>query len=233
MRILCLTHAPFEGPARIEAWAQMRGHSFQVVRADLTTSLPEPALNDFVAVMGGPMSVNDSHTWLRQEAEFLERVLARDKLVLGVCLGAQVLAKILGARVYPSGTKEIGWWPVRRTQTDGSWPLPASFTPLHWHGETFDLPPGATQLAESDAIANQAFSVGKKVLALQFHVEATPESVQAIVEGAGSDIDVGRWQQSAELIVEQRLEHCKALESTCYATLDWLIAAGAPPVSRG
>jgi GMP synthase-like glutamine amidotransferase len=98
---------------------------------------------------------------------------------------------------------------------------------LHWHGETFDLPSGAVRLAESDAIVNQAFTMNRHVMGLQFHVEATPESVAAIVAGAGADIDDGNWQQPAEQILGESQARCNALEMACYTALDWLVAKAA------
>ena len=226
MRVLCLTHIAFEGPGRIAAWVNARGHSLNVMRADLAGAFPDVELTDMVVAMGGPMSANDSLTWLRNEIAFLEQALRAQKPVLGVCLGAQLLARIFGARVYAAGTKEIGWWPVRSAEakTGSMPPLPPIFRPLHWHGETFDLPSGAVRLAESDAIANQAFTLNRHVMGLQFHLEATPESVADIVKGAGTDIDGGNWQQPAEQIIRESPARCDALEMACYTALDWLVA---------
>ncbi len=225
MKVLCLTHVAYEGPARIAAWVKARGHQLSVIRADLADSLPNPEFIDLVVVMGGPMSANDSLAWLNRETTFLEQVLRFNRPMLGVCLGAQLFAKIFGARIYPAATKEIGWWPVRRVpkDSDKNLPLPAIFAPLHWHGETFDLPSGAIRWAESDAIFNQAFSINKHVVGLQFHIEATPDSVATIVAGAQADIDGGIWQQPATEIIDQRFERCAALEFPCYTVLDWLV----------
>jgi len=225
MRIVCLTHVSFEGPARIESWAKLRGHKLRTVRADLE-SLPAPSSADMLIVMGGPMSVNDELDWLRDEALLVETYLRTKRPILGVCLGAQMLAKVLGARVYPSGVKEIGWWNVecRELEPALSPPLPRGFIPLHWHGETFDLPQGAERLARSEAVENQAFLANRNAVGLQFHIEATPRSVEELVAGAGKDIDSGRWQQSAETILAERFARADALESTCFGVLDWLIA---------
>lgn len=132
-------------------------------------------------VMGGPMSVNDPLSWLRLEERFLARAISGGVPVLGVCLGAQLLAKCLGARVYPMGHKEIGWYPVRFTEAALDDPLfqglPCEETLFHWHGETFDLPAGSHRLAGSDLCANQAFRFGSVLYGLQFHPEVTPEII--------------------------------------------------------
>jgi GMP synthase-like glutamine amidotransferase len=137
--------------------------------------------------------------------------IAADKTVLGICLGAQIIAKALGARVYRGSAKEIGWFPVQRT---GSHPffdgLPDSFTPLHWHGDTFDLPHGAKLLAKSKIIATQAFAVGHRVLGLQFHMEATEESVRALLKSAAHEIGHGVFEQQPGTILAS-LTQCASL----------------------
>jgi GMP synthase-like glutamine amidotransferase len=225
MQVLCLTHVTFEGPARIASWAINRGHRLSVARSDQIEAWPDPELVDLLVVMGGPMSANDALAWMRRETLFLEQAMRLKKPVLGVCLGAQLLAKIHGARVYRALQGEIGWWPVRSVQlNDLSAPcLPRSFIPLHWHGETFDLPRGSIHLAETDSVPNQAFLLDEQVVGLQFHIEATPESVAAIVEGARADLTGASGQQSVENIVGQCEVQCEALESPCYALLDWLV----------
>ena len=170
MRIAVLQHVPFEGPAAIADWAAARGD--QIAVAHLYRGDPLPALADFdmLAVMGGPMSANDEakFAWLAPEIALVREAIGAGKIVLGVCLGAQIIAKSLGAKVYAAGQKEIGWFEVKRTEAahpifDG---LPAAFPVFHWHGETFDLPAGAVRLAETASTPNQAFGINARVLGL-------------------------------------------------------------------
>jgi GMP synthase-like glutamine amidotransferase len=164
--------------------------------------------------MGGPMSANDEAElgWLRPEIALVREAIAADKTVLGICLGAQIIAKALGARVYPGSGKEIGWFPVQREA--GSHPffdgLPDSFTPLHWHGETIDLPHGARLLAKSKITETQASAVGQRVLGLQFHMEATEESVRALLKGAAHEIGHGVFEQQPGTILAS-LGQCASL----------------------
>lgn len=129
------------------------------------------------------MSVNDSLPWLRREESYLRRAISSGVPVLGVCLGAQLLAKTLGAKVSPMAHKEIGWYPVRWTaagQTDPLFQgLPDEETFFHWHGENFSIPVGAQRLAESDLCANQGFRAGSNLYGLQFHPEVNPEMIAA------------------------------------------------------
>jgi GMP synthase-like glutamine amidotransferase len=166
-------------------------------------ALPAPADFDRLVVMGGPMSVGDTeaYPWLTDELESIADAIAAGKSVVGVCLGAQLIAAALGARVNPNAHKEIGWFPVRLTEQakalDLCDRLPAEQTVFHWHGDTFDLPPRAVHLAESEACANQAFLFDGRVLGLQFHLESTPASVAAICEHCADEIVPGRWVQTA------------------------------------
>lgn len=226
MNIICLTHVDFEGPARLEGWANERGHHLEVLRMDqMPDKVPNADAVQALAIMGGPMSVNDHDEWLLREAKFIEQVLKSDTPVLGVCLGAQMLARIYGARVYAASHKEIGWWPVFGCidTPKSTVKLPDSFVALHWHGETFDLPSGAVQLASSEAVANQAFQLGSRVLGLQFHIEATPESVSAILSGCAHELAAkGRWVQTAGEISASSQAHCGALAPLVYSVLDQL-----------
>jgi GMP synthase (glutamine-hydrolysing) len=161
----------------------LRGIEWRYV--DLWTSPEDPAVDQAQAlvVMGGPMSVNDPLPWLRQEERYLVRAISSGVPVLGVCLGAQLLAKCLGARVYPMGHKEIGWHPVRFTEAGLTDPLlqglASEETLFHWHGETFELPADCQRLAGSDLCANQGFRSGSSLYGLQFHPEVTPQIIES------------------------------------------------------
>jgi len=224
MKALCITHVPFEGPARIGDWARERGHELCVVRSDLK-ELPS-SLDEYggVVVMGGPMSANDEYRWLANEMALLESALRRDMPLLGVCLGAQLLAKVLGAKVLRAAHKEIGWWPIHSSADahGQDLALPAGLVPFHWHGETFELPIGARRLGSSIAIENQAFLFQRRVLGLQFHVEASEESVRALVQEASDDITEGPWVQSAAAMLADSRARCTSLAPECYSVLDEL-----------
>lgn len=201
MRLHVIQHVEFEGPAGIADWARERGHDLAVTRPDAGQPLPGPDGYDWLVVMGGPMSANDPLPWLAAEKRLIEGALESGKLVLGVCLGAQLLASALGAPVYRAVEKEIGWLPVRRSPGAGGSAffegLPERFTAYHWHGEMFDLPAGAVRLAETETCPNQAFEYGGRALGLQFHLEATEASVRGMTAHCGADIGGGAFEQPA------------------------------------
>lgn len=161
-----------------------------------------PRINDLdlLIIMGGPMSANDESTlpWLRAEKVFIRDAVESGVSVLGVCLGAQLIASALGARVWRNPQKEIGWFPVEGvTAEHNAFSFPKELAVFHWHGETFDLPRGAVQLAKTIACENQAFQIGRKVIGLQFHLEATPETVGDILDNCGSELAPGPYIQTA------------------------------------
>jgi GMP synthase-like glutamine amidotransferase len=178
-----------------------------------------------LTIMGGPMSVNDEARlpWLSPELALTCDAIAAKKTVLGICLGAQMIAKASGSRVYRGAEKEIGWFTVQRLAASGTVfdGLPDRFIPLHWHGETFDLPNGAQRLAETDVVPNQAFAIGSHVLGLQFHLEATPESVLELVGHAAHEIGDGPFEQHPEAI-RAGTAHCAALQPLLLQVLDRL-----------
>jgi GMP synthase (glutamine-hydrolysing) len=233
MRMAVLQHVPFEGPAAIAEWAAGRGVPLSVYHVYRGGGLPTLDSFDMLTVMGGPMSVNDTATlpWLAPEIDLVRASIEGGKTVLGVCLGSQMIAKALGAPVYPAKVKEIGWFPVSRVAGEGAATLfsalPQTFTPFHWHGETFDLPPGALRLAETPHVPNQAFQIGAHVLGLQFHMEATPESVADLAKNCADEIGTGPFEQPANQILAQR-DQCDAIRPMLDTVLDALTGLRAP-----
>lgn len=203
MKVRVFQHAPFEDLGSIRFWLDERGAEISYTRFFAGDSAPVLGDCDMLIAMGGPMSVNDEADWLwlKDEKLAVRDAIARDVPVLGVCLGAQLIASALGARVYPNAVKEIGWFPIRATaHSESSFSFPSECTVFHWHGETFDLPEGATPLARSEACELQAFQVKRNVIGLQFHPEMTPDSALAMVENCRSELVPGRYVQSeAEL----------------------------------
>lgn len=209
LRIQIFHHVAFEGLGSMEPWLKSRGHVLSQVSwyrdgaAQAAASGPEA---DWIIVMGGPMGVHDDAelVWLREEKRALEAALKRGAAVLGVCLGAQLLAHVLGAEVAPNREKEIGWFPVGLSpEAQGTWlgrVFPPRFTPFHWHGDTFAIPRGAVALGASAGCANQGFLYNENVLGLQFHPEMTPEGLAGLVAHCGGELavagtDRGRFVQ--------------------------------------
>ena len=196
-----LQHVPFEGPGCIETWAKTAGFRITASRMYMDDRLPSIEHFDWLVVMGGPMNIYEDvqYPWLKNEKAFIGRAIKNKKVVLGICLGAQLIADLLGAPVKPNRYKEIGWYPVYKIENS---PLasvfPDTFDALHWHGDTFDLPTGALHLARSEACEHQAFVYRDHVVALQFHLETTGKSLQSLIKNCKQDIDDGLFVQSPE-----------------------------------
>ena len=197
MRVLAFRHVPFEHLGRIEPELVRRGIGIDY--ADLYqpgAAEPDPARYDGLIFMGGAMSVNDGLPHLEREARWVAQAVEAGRPVLGVCLGAQLIAKALGASVYRNPVKEIGWFEIEVTGEGAADPLFAGVGPretvFQWHGETFDLPPGARWLASSTACCHQAFRIGSSAYALQFHLEVTPEM---IADWCSQDMNCGDMRE--------------------------------------
>jgi len=225
MRIHTLEHVPFEGPAALEEWAAAHGHA--LARTAVFANRPLPGLDDFdvLAVLGGPMSVHDeaAHPWLVAEKAFLRRAVDAGKRMLGVCLGAQLLSEVLDGAVTRNTGPEIGWLPVEATEEGRNSPLfaglPAAFTAFHWHGDTFSIPPGGIRLARSRGCANQAFSHGRNILGVQFHLETTPRSMELLIEHCADEIvDAPHVQDAAQM--RAMADECGRMRPTLDTLLD-------------
>ncbi|MDZ7289424.1 MAG: type 1 glutamine amidotransferase [candidate division KSB1 bacterium] len=218
MNIHYFQHVWFEGPAGIEAWAAARGHQISATRFYAGDPIPRLERLDWLVIMGGPMSVHDEaqYPWLLEEKRFIAEAIKSDKSVIGICLGAQLVAHVLGARIYRNAHKEIGWFPVHKTpqaNTSNIFKIfPAELEVFHWHGETFDLPAGVIHLARSAACENQAFIYDERVIGLQFHLETTRESASQLIENGRDELVAAPFIQTPEnmLANQQRFDRINA-----------------------
>ena len=200
MRAHYLQHVPFESLGSIEGWLRDAGYEITATHLYQSQNLPEIEDVDFLVIMGGPMSVNDlrDHPWLADEKAFIKRAVAAGKPTLGICLGAQLIASAMGGKVVQNPAKEIGWFPIRpiAPPPNKAFRFAEETAVFHWHGETFSLPPGAIRIAESNGCENQAFQIANHVIGLQFHLETTPVSAQAIVENCREELVPGEYIQA-------------------------------------
>lgn len=217
IRIHHLQHIASEGLGSIQTL--LKGCDCVCTASHLYKGDSLPTVNDFdwLIVMGGFMGVNDRddprYPWMNAEIQLIQDALAAGKTVLGICLGAQLIAAALGAKVYRNAQPEIGWFPVTRSADAQNTllrdALPEQFDAFHWHNDTFDIPAGATLLASSAACANQAFiyenaHTGGLALGLQFHLESTPDITQALCTEFAADLQYNTpyVQQPEEMLAQ-------------------------------
>lgn len=202
MRIHYLQHVSFEDLANIELWATVREHSISLTKLFMNEVLPSVDQFDCLIVMGGPMNIYEEakYPWLVREKSFILETIKAGKLVLGICLGGQLIADVLGGKVRKNKFKEIGWYQVTKTAEASESvffdTLPQKFISFHWHGDTFDIPPGCTRIAESQGCNNQAFEYGGKVLAIQFHLESSKLSIEKLIDNCRDEIVDSKYVQS-------------------------------------
>lgn len=236
MKVHVLQHVANEGLASIEHWLAARHATVSYTHFyDSHVCLPSAMDFDLVIALGGPMSVNDEAVlpWLVVEKQFLREVMQQGTAVLGICLGAQLIASALGARVYPNREKEIGWFPVMAVPSPAeAFQFPVETEVFHWHGETFDLPQGAVHLARSAACENQAFQIGKNIIGLQFHLETDACSAKAFVDADNAELPEKRelisgkpYIQSEQTILNAAAEKYAAINALMEKVLQYLLPA--------
>ena len=226
-RLHYIQHVPFEGLGSISAWADRHRVTVSCPRLFLGEELPSTEAYDILVVMGGPMGVHDTaaHPWLTAEMSHLESAIKARKKVVGICLGAQLLAHVMGAEVTTNPHREIGWFRVERTAAAATSGIHTAFAPaadaFHWHGQTFGIPSGAVHLATSEACTNQAFIYEDRILGLQYHLETTPAAAQSLVDHCGDEMTPAPYVQSAETIMAS-LDRFSTINSHMAKLLDYL-----------
>jgi GMP synthase-like glutamine amidotransferase len=204
VRLLAIENAEGEHLGCFEELAEERGIEVEYRRLWRGDDLEKALEYELLVFLGGPMSVNDEaeYPYLVEEKALIRRALNADKPILGICLGAQLIASALGARVYPGEERELGWYPITLTEEGKRDEVFSAFPPhlevFHWHGETFDLPRGAKLLAGSELYPHQAYRIGRSY-ALQYHLEVTAEMVRDWVR------DVPERREEILLNLEQRV----------------------------
>lgn len=209
LNIHAFMHVPYEGLGCMEQWILEKKHNLTYTKFYDKDKLPALSEIDWLIVMGGPMGVYDEakYAWLSEEKLFIKQAIESGKTVLGICLGSQLIAEVLGAKVYPNKQKEIGWFDLQVTEEGKSQSLlndfENSFPVFHWHGDTFDLPAGSINLFQSAVTKHQGFLIQEKVLGLQFHFEVTAKTLSEMVENGMTELIESETVQSASDILLQ------------------------------
>jgi GMP synthase (glutamine-hydrolysing) len=211
MRLHWFQHVPFEGLGSIELWALQHGMEVSVTRFYAGDQLPRLEAIDWLVVMGGPMNIYEEadYPWLKAEKMYIRQAIEAGKKVVGICLGAQLIADVLDGPVTRNAHKEIGWFPVELSpeakRAGLGEVLPWSFDAFHWHGDTFAIPPRALPLGHSEACANQGFLFDKRVLGLQFHMEMTDAGAsELIMHGAAELVEEPYIQRSDAMLADPK-----------------------------
>lgn len=207
MRFHYLQHAEGEDIGNMREWFETQGWLVSSTQLHKGESLPPGDSFDWLGIMGGPMSAYDDaiYSWLAEEKRFIRTAIEAGKVVIGICLGSQLLADVLGARVYKAPQQEIGWFEIKKQKKLQDTPvalwLPERSRFLCWHGDTFDLPSGAVPLASSACTPNQGFLWGTNVVALQFHLEAAGGTPEAFADAEGHAPEPGPFVQEWSEVV--------------------------------
>jgi len=218
---LVIRHVEHEGIGTLAQVLGEVGIEYQYLDVFRGETVPENLFGSLgLIIMGGPMGVYEAerYPFLQDEQRLIRQAAEAGSPVLGICLGAQLIAAALGARVYPGPQKEIGWYAVEVTAPgdDFTAGLPARFMAFHWHGDTFDLPPGATRLFRSDVYENQGFRWGRNVFAIQFHLEINAAMVDEWLADGGCQRELTAVPDvNPEIIRQQTAQWAEELEKLC------------------
>lgn len=210
MRIHCLLHAQFEGPGFFEIWAKERGYDFSCT-STYHEKLPTPNEYDFLLIMGGPQSPreSDQFPYLRYEMELIQQSIKRNQWVLGVCLGAQLIAESYGAQTLKSPNKEVGVFPIQLTQEGKENPLlkdfPESLKVMHWHNDMPGLPEDAVTLANSLGCPRQIIQFAPRVYGFQCHMELMQSDIDQLITHCPEDLIAGKYIQTANQMLQEDL----------------------------
>jgi GMP synthase-like glutamine amidotransferase len=230
MRIHYFQHVPFESLGSIRRWIGSRKHNVSATRWYKDGRLPPVEEIDWLIVMGGPMGVydEDKFPWLKVEKDFILQAIQRERRVLGICLGAQLIASVLGAKVGRNPYKEIGWHKVQLTEEGKTSKIfgnfPEQFVAFHWHGDAYELPAGARRLAKSEACREQAFVYNDRVLGLQFHLDIQLRNVEQLIHHCREDLLEGAYtQKPAQMLARQ--DQLRSIQKKMFAVLNRLEVA--------
>ena len=232
MRVHYIQHVAFEGLGAMQPYLLEKGHDLSATHLHAGDALPAVDNFDWLIVMGGPMGIYDyeDYAWLKAEKAFIRQAIDAGKTVLGVCLGAQLIADVLGSTedkraVYAGRHKEIGWFDIHKsTELDETVlgnVFPDTLEAFHWHGDMFDVPAGAKAVGSSAACPNQGFVYDNRVVGFQFHLETTPESAAALIGACGDELDGSTYVQGAQTMLADK-KRFERLNQTMYAVLDAL-----------
>ncbi len=227
MRIHCIIHAAFETPGVIESWAKEKGYIFSETHTYRGDKLPEINLFDFLIVMGGPQSPLriDKWSYLQDEMHLIKKSVAANKAILGICLGAQLIAESLGAKTERSPHREIGVFPMELLPDAASDPVfskfPQTFPAMHWHNDMPGIPKGARLLAKTAGCPRQAFSIGDRIYGLQCHLEMTKQNISDMIAHCEKELSTDLYVDSKQQLLSHDLQE---INNKMIIVLDYLSA---------
>ena len=232
MRVHYIQHVAFEGLGAMQPYLLEKGHDLSVTHLYAGDAFPAVDELDWLIVMGGPMGIydDDEYSWLEAEKGFIKQAIDAGKTVLGVCLGAQLIADVLGSTadkraVYAGQHKEIGWFDIHKSAELNETVLgnvfPDTLEAFHWHGDMFDVPAGAKAVGSSAACPNQGFVYDNRVVGFQFHLETTPESAAALIKNCGDELDGSIYVQDAQTMLANQ-KRFEDLNQTMFKVLERL-----------